>query len=462
MKLICKDTNKGSITFFTKGKYAFRGVNRNDTTDDVPDPILDVNNYNESIQFYSKTPGMCEVDWGDGNKEQFPFVKDRSESIYGRYRLMFRRRDISYRKNPDSHPWWFRKEDGSQYVPVDNHAYADGRKDVQRAVSIDFTCDIYYARIDACRMTSFPIVDIPDLETLIVSHTMHVNDGIPIDKLSRSKKLTYINLRNVGQRMTVIPEAITSKTEVYYLSMFNMLDLRDIESSGIRNIKNMKNLQTLELSSCYLDRYIKEFNDLPKLKTLNITPGPSDMWNYFDINTLPFFEVDKINPTITTFEFLNDWMASERRTGWNDDNMSGRGLEHLTSFIAAHSNSLRMDKLPDYIYEMRAITWFDVNCSTHSQQRSDDFVDSFYKLVTEWDQITMTSVANDGKRNQFYGLSVSMYTSAYPTENQRPSGTEQAPEGFVKGSSNGSPATPMEKIYVLKNNYAQRWTIKPE
>jgi hypothetical protein len=55
MRLICKDTNKGSITFFTKGKYAFRGVDRNDTTDDVPDPILDVNNYNESIQFYSKT-----------------------------------------------------------------------------------------------------------------------------------------------------------------------------------------------------------------------------------------------------------------------------------------------------------------------------------------------------------------------------------------------------------------------
>lgn len=54
MKLICKDTNKGSITFFTKGKYAFRGVDRNDTTDDVPDPILDANNYNESIQFYSK------------------------------------------------------------------------------------------------------------------------------------------------------------------------------------------------------------------------------------------------------------------------------------------------------------------------------------------------------------------------------------------------------------------------
>lgn len=224
----------------------------------------------------------------------------------------------------------------------------------------------------------------------------------------------------------------------------------------------MKKIETLNLSSCYLDRYIKEFNDLPKLTSLNIAPGPPDMWNYFDINIIPSFEVDKINTSIEAFAFLDDWVNGERRTGWNDDNMSGRGLEHLTSFIAAHSNSLRMDKLPDYIYEMRAITWFNVNASTHSQKRSDDFVNSFYDLVVGWDQITMTSVAKDGKRNQFYSLSVSMYVAAYPTENQRPSGTEQAPEGFVKGSSNGSPATPMEKIYVLKNNYAQRWTIKPE
>lgn len=141
--------------------------------------------------------------------------------------------------------------------------------------------------------------------------------------------------------------------------------------------------------------------------------------------------------------------------------MSGRGLDHITNFYASHSNGIRVDKLPDYIYEMRSITRFGMNYSTHSQKRSDDFVNSFYDLVVGWDQITMTSVAKDGKRNQFYGLSVSMYGSTYPDENQRPTGQEQAPEGFVKGQSNGSPATPMEKIYVLKNNYAQKWTIKP-
>lgn len=450
------EASSNKLVWFTTWDRALKNFYSEDYNY-VPRPIIG-NEYNTNVEFRSRKPGMANVDWGDGVKEQYSMTKVQGQNDY---RIIFRSLAVQYRKNPDT-TWWFRREDGSQYVPVDNHAYADGRKDVQRAVSIDFTCDIYYAKIDACRMTSFPIVDIPDLETLIVSHTMHVNDGIPVDKLSRSNKLTYIDLQNVGQRMTVMPEAITSKTDVYYLNLFNMLDLSDIEASGIRNIKNMKKIENLNLSSCYLDRYIKEFNDLPKLKTLSLTPGPGDMWNYFDLNTIPSFEVDKINPIITTFGFLDDWMASEIRTGWNDDNMSGRGLEHLTGFGVFHSNSLRMDKLPDYIHEMRAITWFNVNCSTHSQQRSDDFVDSFYKLITEWDQITMASVANDGKRNQFYGLSVSMYSATYPTENQRPSGTEQAPEGFVKGSSNGSPATPMEKIYVLKNNYAQKWTIKPE
>lgn len=449
------EASSNKFVWFTTWDRALR----NFYTDDynyVPDPVVG-NPHNTFVEFRSRKPGMANVDWGDGIKEQFPMTKVQGED---NYRIIFRSLAIQHKKNPNT-TWWFRKEDGSQYVPIDNHAYADGRRDVQRAVSIDFTCDIYYANINICKMTAFPIVDMPGLQFLVVSYTMYVNDGIPVDKLSRSKKLIYIDLQNIGQRMTVIPEAITSKTEVYYLNMFNMLDLRNIEASGIRNIKNMKKLNTLILSSCYLDRYIKEFNDLPELRELRISPGPTDMWNYFDLNTVPSFEVDKINPTITTFSFLEDWMASGRRTGWNDDNMSGRGLEYITVFSATNSNSLNMDKLPDYIYEMRAITLFNVNSSIHSQKRSDDFVNSFYDLVVGWDQITMASVAKDGERNQFYGLAVSMYNSKYPYENQRPSGTEQAPEGFVKGSSNGFPATPMEKIYVLKNNYAQRWTIKP-
>lgn len=460
MKLICKDTNKGSITFFTKGKYAFRGVSRNDTTDDVPDPILDVNNYNESIQFYSKTPGMCEVDWGDGNKEQFPFVKDRSESIYGRYRLMFRRRDISYRKNPDSHPWWFYKEDGSEYIPAPNHAYADGL-DKERVITMTFTNDITSVQTARIMMVGFPILDAPSIINLILSITGDGNiTDIPKDRIRRSVNIEYIALNELGVgTLTSIPDDWDRLTKLKGINLSRTADFNDTESSNIRKFPSMwPNLVTLSLAGCRVRVYPREWLSFSKLKELYISPGvamPS-----FDPNTCPAMdEVDKINPSLRTFDHINRWYGSV--VSWHPY-MIGKGLENITSLTASYGYSnIDVSNLPDYIYEMRAITWFNVNASTRSQKRSDDFVNSFYDLVVGWDQITMTSVAKDGKRNQFYRLSVSMYDAIYPTKNQRPSGTEQAPEGFVEGQSNGSPATPMEKIYVLKNNYAQRWTIKP-
>lgn len=461
MRLICKDTNKGSITFFTKGKYAFRGVNRNDTTDDVPDPILDGNNYNEIIGFYSNAPGMCEVDWGDGNKEQFPFVKDRSESIYGRYRLMFRRRDISYRKNPDSHPWWFYKEDGSEYIPAPNHAYADGL-DKDRVITMTFTNDITFVQTARIMMVGFPILDAPSIINLTLSITGDGNiTDIPKDRIRRSVNIEYITLNELGVgTLTSIPDDWDRLTKLKGINLSRTADFNDTESSNIRKFPSMwPNLVTLALAGCRVRVYPREWLSFSKLRELYISPGvamPS-----FDPNTCPAMdEVDKINPSLRTFDHINRWYGSV--VSWHPY-MIGKGLENITSLIASYGYSnIDVSNLPDYIYEMRAITWFNVNASTHSQKRSDDFVNSFYDLVVGWDQITMTSVAKDGKRNQFYSLSVSMYVAAYPTENQRPSGTEQAPEGFVKGSSNGSPATPMEKIYVLKNNYAQRWMIKPE
>ena len=268
MKLICKDTNKGSITFFTKGKYAFRGVNRNDITDDVPDPILDVNNYNESIQFYSKTPGMCEVDWGDGNKEQFPFVKDRSESIYGRYRLMFRRRDISYRKNPDSHPWWFYKEDGSEYIPAPNHAYADGL-DKDRVITMTFTNDITFVQTKRIMMVGFPILDAPSIINLTLSITGYGNiTDIPKDRIRRSVNIEYITLDELGVgTLTSIPDDWDRLTKLKGINLSRTADFNDTESSNIRKFPSMwPNLVTLALAGCRVRVYPREWLSFSKLR----------------------------------------------------------------------------------------------------------------------------------------------------------------------------------------------------
>lgn len=460
MKLICKDTNKGSITFFTKGKYAFRGVNRNDTTDDVPDPILDGNNYNEIIGFYSNAPGMCEVDWGDGNKEQFPFVKDRSESIYGRYRLMFRRRDISYRKNPDSHPWWFYKEDGSEYIPVPNHTYDDGM-DKERVISMSFTNDVTMMESHRIMMVGFPILDMPSLINIIISipGDRTITD-IPKDRIMRSVNIERITLSEFGvDTLTSIPEDWNRLTKLKGLNLSKSIDFSDTEASNIRKFPSMwPNLEILHLAGGRVRVYPREWLSFSKLRELYISPGvamPS-----FDPNTCPAMdEVDRINSSLKIFSHINRWYGSV--VSWHPY-MSGKGLENIESLDASHSYSnIDVSNLPDYIYEMRSMNSFYMYFCLSTQSRCDTFISTLYDKVMGFNYLTMSSSASDGERNQFYGLYLLMYSASSPFD-KRPSGVLQAPSGFIKGQSNGSPSTPMEMVYVLMNNYGWRFSMAPE
>lgn len=460
MKLICKDTNKGSITFFTKGKYAFRGVNRNDTTDDVPDPILDGNNYNEIIGFYSNAPGMCEVDWGDGNKEQFPFVKDRSESIYGRYRLMFRRRDISYRKNPDSHPWWFYKDDGSEYIPVPNHTYDDGM-DKERVISMSFTNDVTKMESYRIMMVGFPILDMPSLINIIISipGDRTITD-IPKDRIMRSVNIERITLSEFGvDTLTSIPEDWNRLTKLKGLNLSKSIDFSDTEASNIRKFPSMwPNLEILHLAGGRVRVYPREWLSFSKLRELYISPGvamPS-----FDPNTCPAMdEVDRINSSLKIFSHINRWYGSV--VSWHPY-MSGKGLENIESLDASHSYSnIDVSNLPDYIYEMRSMNSFYMHFCVSTQSRCDTFISTLYDKVMGFNYLTMSSYASDGERNQFYGLYLTMYSASSPVD-KRPSGVLQAPSGFIKGQSNGSPSTPMEMVYVLMNNYGWRFSMAPE
>lgn len=460
MKLICKDTNKGSITFFTKGKYAFRGVNRNDATDDVPDPILDGNNYNEIIGFYSNAPGMCEVDWGDGNKEQFPFVKARSGSIYGQYRLMFRRRDISYRKNPDSHPWWFYKEDGSEYVPAPNHAYDDGM-DKERVISMSFTNDVTMMESYRIMMVGFPILDMPSLINIIISipGDRTITD-IPKDRIMRSVNIERITLSEFGvDTLTSIPEDWNRLTKLKGLNLSRSIDFSDTEASNIRKFPSMwPNLEILHLAGGRVRVYPREWLSFSKLRELYISPGvamPS-----FDPNTCPAMdEVDRINSSLKIFSHINRWYGSV--VSWHPY-MSGKGLENIESLDASRSYSnIDVSNLPDYIYEMRSMNSFYMYFCVSTQSRCDTFISTLYDKVMGFNYLTMSSYASDGERNQFYGLYLTMYSASSPVD-KRPSGVLQAPSGFIKGQSNGSPSTPMEMVYVLMNNYRWRFSMAPE
>lgn len=438
------------FTWFTTWNYALRNY-YDDDIDYIPRPILG-SEYNALVEFFSRKPGVATVDWGDGIVEQFPLVKQRGNPVY---RIIFRSLNVEYRKNPDSHPWWFYKEDGSEYIPVPPHHYADDRKDIQRIVTIDFSSDIYSAGIHTCRMTGFPIVEIPGIESLHVKDTSGI-PTIPQERLARATKLKGIYLYSIGGRQSTLSPAITDKVLLETLEIGNCFDFSDIENSGIRNIKNLKNLISFNNSSNMIKTYIKEYNELPNLNKLDINMGPGSLP---DINDTPYFEVDKINPSITNLSYLVGWQNGYNRVEWPDQ-MSGKGLENLTEFSFTFQYKIRVDIFPEFVKEMRGMSYINASQCMGTQERADTFVNTFYDYVVGWDQMTMSNTAKDGLRNQFYGLSVTLYNRTYDYD-YRPSGEMIAPSGFVNGVSNGDPTTPMEKIYVLTNNYKQRWTINP-
>lgn len=408
--------------------------------DYIPDPIISADAFNRSLRFSTRKPGFVDVDWGDGTKDQYPLVKVSD----GSYRIIFRSLDIEYKKNPDDTVWWYKKEDGSQYIPVPPHKYSDIRR---REVTMRFSNLIDGEfNMDGIVLHEFPITNLPDITYFAVVRSVLKNGDIPYDRISKS-----VNLRNI-QMGAFSHSGVWSNWSEGFLNMKNLryfgcnsvFNFGDDPDSNWRRFSEWKNLTGFNFNWCNIPSYDPAFNSIPAVG-INIIS---------DRNNIPVFdEVDKVGDDKAGVCFMGNGSS------WKQDLVGGKLNKIQRAYCS--SSTVPVDDLPDYLYEIRAITRFNVNTSTHSQKRSDDFVNSFYDLVVGWDQITMTSVAKDGKRNQFYSLSVSMYNAIYPTENQRPSGMEQAPEGFVKGQSNGSPATPMEKIYVLKNNYAQRWTIKP-
>lgn len=155
--LVGYDKALSSVTFYVNEDrfpcYNGRG------TDYVPDPVIDGGDFNRNLDISSSKPGFVNVDWGDGTKEQYPMVRNG-----GSYRIIFRSLDIEWRKNPDASTWWFKKEDGSQYVPIPPHKYGSiQRREVTMKFSNVIDRDF---KMDGIVLYEFPLMNMPDISYL--------------------------------------------------------------------------------------------------------------------------------------------------------------------------------------------------------------------------------------------------------------------------------------------------------
>lgn len=435
--LVGYDKALSSVTFYVNEDrfpcYNGRGA------DYVPDPVIDGGDFNRNLDISSSKPGFVNVDWGDGTKEQYPMVRNG-----GSYRIIFRSLDIEWRKNPDASTWWFKKEDGSQYVPIPPHKYGSiQRREVTMKFSNVIDRDF---KMDGIVLYEFPLMNMPDISYLHMVRSVLKNGDIPYDKISKSVKLNNIWMGSFSHPGTWSnwPEGFLNMKDLKYFGCNGVFNFADNPDSNWRRFSEWKDLTKFNFNWCNIPSYDPAFNSIPAASIDIIS----------DRNNIPVFdEVNKVGDNKLVVNFMANGNS------WKQDLVAGKLNKIQATFCT--SNVVPVDNLPDWLYEIREFrTWNLEYRFIDTIGRADTFVNTFYEKVMSWEHMTMSQTAVDGNRNQFYKLILNLYIASIPT-NKRPSGVYQAPEGFVKGVSNGNPTTPMEKVYVLTNNYGQTWVLAP-
>lgn len=436
--LVGYDTALSSVTFYVNEDrfpcYNGRGA------DYVPDPVIDGGDFNRNLDISSSKPGFVNVDWGDGTKEQYPLVRNG-----GSYRIIFRSLDIEWRKNPDASTWWFKKEDGSQYVPIPPHKYGSiQRREVTMKFSNVIDRDF---KMDGIVLYEFPLMNMPDISYLHMTRSVLKNGDIPYDRISKSVNLKNIQMGSFYHPGTWSnwPEGFLNMKDLKYFGCNSVFNFADNPDSNWRRFSEWKDLTEFNFNWCNIPSYDPAFNSIPAVSISIIS----------DRNNIPVFdEVDKVGDDKAGVTFMGGGSS------WKQDLVGGKLNKIHNTYCS--SSVVPVDDLPDWLYEVREFRIWTLRDGRfiNTQERADTFVNTFYDKIMSWSYITMSQTASDGNRNQFYKLTLDLYTSAAPT-NKRPSGVYQAPEGFVKGVSNGNPTTPMEKVYVLTNNYGQTWVLAP-
>lgn len=437
--LVGYDTALSSVTFHVNEDrfpcYNGRGA------DYVPDPVIDGGDFNRNLDISSSKPGFVNVDWGDGTKEQYPLVRNG-----GSYRIIFRSLDIEWRKNPDASTWWFKKEDGSQYVPIPPHKYGSiQRREVTMKFSNVIDRDF---KMDGIVLYEFPLMNMPDISYLHMVRSVLKNGDIPYDRISKSVNIKNIQMGSFYHPGTWSnwPEGLLNMKDLKYFGCNSVFKFADNPDSNWRRFSEWKNLTEFNFNWCNIPSYDPAFNSIPAVG-INIISDRN--------NISVFDEVDKVGDDKAGVYFMGNGSS------WKQDLVGGKLNKIQRAYCS--SSTVPVDDLPDYLYEIREFRVWNLRDGgrfINTQERADTFVNTFYDKMMSWNYITMSQMASDGNRNQFYKLTLDLYAAVAPT-NKRPSGVYQAPDGFVKGVSNGNPTTPMEKVYVLTNNYGQTWILAP-
>lgn len=471
------------------------------TSDSEKDYTIDltVDNYGAayrlpSIVVSSTSKFSITVDWGDSTKETYDSIK--RGYAYWRYgEIHETKRDSGYYTvrfvpnlkypfltvgvNNNQSP--FKNEEGIQV-----HCYEamwDMEKDepyngIQHTYSDNKKYDIVVTINNDQRVTTFgeycthnmewPFLELPYLTTFETNNT-YKTSYFKFSQFVFLESLTSFVLSTAlssSQKLTYIPD--TFFDNLVKLSTLNLRNSINTTSStwwddmNMDRIARLTNLTMIQLSANKIDKF-PEVLTRKSYNTIELgTTNDGDNVVYEDVTfnyTINYFAdacgiyggTDYNGPVLYK-RALTDYSQENNVDLSNIYCYYGTGYGKFP--YATREEILAIPDTYDRLWGIRQFWQTNVHGNNPTVERFDNMVEALYNRTI---QHPMAST-EDGHRNQWY--SVTNYLNGnFNIYNRVPSGTYQAPTGFVQGESNGTPASAMEMIYVLTHNYAQTWNI---
>lgn len=417
---------------------------------------------NDYLELRSPISFELDINWDD-NSEIEHVVATKSGSFY--YVRWYSYDSDYYRKYTGN------GTDGRKDVLIPNWAFRNhifqGTKK-EHVVTMTFTKGyINYIYAYYLRFGKYPLFEVPELTTIDTSECPC--DVINTDRFLYCPNLTTLGLRSaISSKYDKYPNSLWQLTKLKNLYIDSFVSDKNADNNGIRNIVKLKNLENLTIHDG-VDRYIKEFNELPNIKYIKISQHGDKS------NVKTIFSKDgitKINPNLYYLNPLSCWQDD---TDTDMDIVTGtcfneiEDLSHITSlpsfFQIPKGKKIIIPEWMDRTFNFKELDWSKIFGQDRIDRKPttiDLAIGSLYEHTKQFGyNQNYVDGPYKGKRNPWYNLKLTAYSQSQPVS-FRPTGIYQEPTGFEKGVSDGNPASPMEMLYVLVNNYKWTCIIPPE
>jgi hypothetical protein len=263
-----------------------------------------------------------------------------------------------------------------------------------------------------------------------------LNQGSGIEVFPESLA-SLINLKNLvlsEASLTQLPLSVLN-LGLESLAVNRSIDL-SLPNSNFERINLLQNtLLVLSIGGTNISTFPSTFLELSNLEVLSIADIPysgSIPSQVFGLEKLKLLTWD-----ITDGKHLNDLQGLQFMENLESLDINCRFFGDETVFDPVIPDIQNLKKINEII-----ITG-GTRCPLNVQSKMDEFVNSIYSNVNSYASKTLGNTA-------FRQMTII-------TNSSTPSGLYQEPSGFVLGSDNGNPQTPLEKIWIMVNQYEHTW-----